>query len=244
MTEPAIDDISAFFAGLPRQSPGSDADTLAALALVPELPPAPRVADLACGTGAATLLLAERLQAPVTAIDQSRLFLAQLAQEATLRGLGDLVSPVLGDMAVPPIAEESLDLLWCEGAAYLLGFDAALVRWRNLLRPGGYAVVSECCWLTKNPSLQARTFWYAAYPAMRTVEENTERAAGAGYSVLATHAVSAECWRAFADSLEHALMVRDKQIDPDLARLIRKEIAAFRGPPGEFTYVFYVLQRR
>lgn len=240
--------ILAFFAQLPRQSPGSAAQTAAALALVPELPANPRVADMGCGTGAATLVLAERLNVPVVAVDHTPEFLEALRAEAARRGLSDRVETVAGDMANPPIPDGSLDLLWSEGAAYSLGFDAALVRWRSLLRPTGFAVVSECSWLVSNPGLRARTFWYAAYPAMRTVLENIERAEGVGgYELLYTHILPPDCWAAYADSLESGLeqlAAGGQTLDPELALQLRKEIALFRETGDEFSYVYYVLACR
>lgn len=239
--------ILSFFAQLPRQSPGSEAETLAALGHLPELPAVPRIADLACGTGAATLVLAERLQAPILALDQSPEFIERLRDQAAARGLADRIEPVVGDMASPPVPEASLDLLWCEGAAYILGFDAALARWRSLLKPTGFAVVSECSWLVPNPGLAARTFWYAAYPAMRTVLENIERAEGAGYELLATHTLPPACWAAYAASLEAGLAdlaARGQALDPEFARALAKEIALFRNTGEEFSYVYYVLARR
>jgi len=239
--------IPGFFAGLPRQFPGSEADTLAALGQLPSLPPSACVAEFACGTGAATLALAARLEAPVLALDPSADFLARLRERAAARGLGDRIEPVVGDLANPPVPDSFLDLLWCEGAAYILGFDAALVRWRACLRPTGFAVVSECSWLVPNPGLQARTFWYAAYPAMRTVLENIERAEGAGYELLATHILPPDRWAAWADSLEgrlDALAARGETLDPAFVRALAREIALYRNTGEEFSAVYYVLARK
>jgi SAM-dependent methyltransferase len=56
------------FEGLPRQGPGSDACTRAALRRLGELPAAPRVLDLGCGSGRSALVLAETLRTKVVAI--------------------------------------------------------------------------------------------------------------------------------------------------------------------------------
>lgn len=239
--------IHDFFARLPRQSPGSAEDTLAALGHLPGLPPGARVADFGCGTGAATLTLAERLGGPVLALDSAPGLLARLRQQAAARGLLARIEAVVADMANPPVREASLDLLWSEGAAYLVGFDAALARWRPLLRPTGFAVVSECSWLVPNPGLRSRTFWYAAYPAMRTVLENIERAEGAGYELLATHILPPDRWTEYAASLEQGLAdaaARGEAMDPEFARSLAREIALFRDTEEEFSYVFYILARR
>ena len=248
MTDLREASILAFFAQLPRQSPGSAAQTAKALALLPELPQNASVADLGCGTGAATLVLAERLRTPVLAVDQTPEFLEKLNQSAIERGLGELVEAVVGDIANPPVPDGALDLLWSEGAAYILGFDAALARWRSLLKPTGFAVVSECSWLVPNPGIKARTFWYAAYPSMRTVLENIERAEGVGgYELLYTHVLPPECWAAYAQSLERALgelEARGETLEREVMQALRKEIELFRDTREEFSYVYYILARR
>lgn len=248
MTDFSEASILAFFAGLPRQSPGSEEQTAAALSLLPELPQNARVADLACGTGAATLVLAERLRAHILALDQAPEFLEKLKEAAAARGLANRIETVVADMASPPVPESSLDLLWCEGAAYILGFDAALARWRDLLKPTGFAVVSECSWLVPNPGIKARTFWYSAYPDMRTVVENIGRAEGVGgYELLFTHIMPPECWAAYAEHLDRALAeltARGEALDPEFTRALRREIELFLNTGEEFSYVYYVLARR
>lgn len=248
MTDFAEASILAFFAGLPRQSPGSEEQTAAALSLLPELPQNARVADLACGTGAATLVLAEHLGTSILALDQTPEFLEKLMQDAAMRGLSERIETIVGDMANPPIPDGSLDLLWCEGAAYILGFDAALARWRDLLKSTGFAVVSECSWLVPNPGIKARSFWYSAYPAMRTVLENIERVEGiGGYELLFTHTLPPACWATYAQSMEGALAelsARGEALDPEITRALHKEIELFRNTGEEFSYVYYVLGRR
>ena len=61
--------IAAFFAGLDRQGPGDDAQTRRALSFIDGLPPRPRIADIGCGTGRQTAVLASALDGPVTAVD-------------------------------------------------------------------------------------------------------------------------------------------------------------------------------
>ena len=36
-----------------------------------------------------------------------------------------------------PFGEEELDMIWCEGAIYNIGFERGLKEWRKYLKPGG-----------------------------------------------------------------------------------------------------------
>ncbi|WP_058022985.1 methyltransferase [Pseudohongiella spirulinae] len=69
-------DFMTAFQTLERWGPGSDADTLRALQQVPGKPQ--RIADIGCGKGLATLLLAQHTQAHITAIDTEAGALARL----------------------------------------------------------------------------------------------------------------------------------------------------------------------
>ena len=128
------------FETLPRQGPGSDACTREALRRLPALPAAPRVLDLGCGTGASTLVLAATLRTSVIAVDIHQPFLDQLRATAQARGLAPLIETRCADIRSPGVPPGSIDLLWSEGALYLLGFEQGLRLWRPLLAPGGCLV--------------------------------------------------------------------------------------------------------
>ncbi|MEV4383080.1 class I SAM-dependent methyltransferase [Streptosporangium sp. NPDC049644] len=121
--------VTAFFAlhdGLPRQGPGSDATTSRLLALAGPLPPRPRVLDIGCGPGRASLVLAEEAAAQVTALDLHQPFLDELTRAAAARGVGHAIRTIRASMADLPFPSESFDLIWAEGSAYHIGFDTAL----------------------------------------------------------------------------------------------------------------------
>ena len=57
-----------------------------------------------------------------------------------------------GDMRQLDFEPASFDLIWCEGAAYIMGVEAALRAWRPLLKPGGRLALSEAAWLRPEPA--------------------------------------------------------------------------------------------
>lgn len=61
--------ICAYFAALERQGPGSPAATVQAMDFVDNLSATSRIADIGCGTGGQTMVLAAHTPARITGID-------------------------------------------------------------------------------------------------------------------------------------------------------------------------------
>ena len=110
--------------------------------LEPELPPAPAsVADLACGTGSLSLLLADHGY-EVTGID-----LAPRMLELAEAKLGGRARFVLGDVADPPLPAGAFDVVLARHILFALADpEAAMARWAGLLAPGGRLVLIEGFW--------------------------------------------------------------------------------------------------
>jgi SAM-dependent methyltransferase len=239
--EPQLDPLVVeFFAGLPQQGPGSDGDSAAALAVIQsKLPRAPAVADLGCGTGRSTLFLAEQLKTGIVAVELEPLFCERLARDAAARHL--VIDVRQGHMADPPIQAASLDLVWSEGAAYLIGFAEALRRWRALLKPGGFCVVSECTWLKADPPPDIARFFAEGYPDMADIPSNVGRACAAGYELVTTQILLGEAWARYYGPIRRAL--RERKVAGALARELETELGLFDRSAGSYGYVFYVLRR-
>ncbi len=162
---------------LEREGPGSDASTSRALDIVKKhwaKPESPVVVDMACGPGAQTLLLTRELPgARIHAIDLHEPFLKQL--DAKLDKIEDDafcaedVQTICADMNTWE-PEGSVDLVWCEGAAYIMGVARALARWNTWLKPGGFVALTEAVWLTESPHPEAAEMW-EEYSAMGSIED-------------------------------------------------------------------------
>src|SRR5262249_50445732 len=107
-------------------------------------------------------------------------YLRQLEAAAAAEGLGDRVRTRCADFRGLEDLPGSVDLLWSEGAIYILGWIEGLTRWRPLLRNGGAMALTECTWLTDARPAEAAAFWREGYPAMGTVTSNCEAARRAG----------------------------------------------------------------
>ncbi len=231
------------FEATPRQGPGSVASTRRALRSLPEGLRVARALDLGCGTGGSTLVLAEETGAQVTAVDIHAPFLDTLRSQAEQRGLGDRITTVVGDMADTGSLDSGYDLLWAEGSAYSIGFEAALRGWRSLLRPGGCLVLTELAWFVPEPSPPARAFFADEYPDMQGEAMRIEQARAAGYEVVDSFRLPPGDWHAYYAGVANALTdAIARHGDRDLYASLRREQQTYETYGDEYGYLCLVLQ--
>jgi SAM-dependent methyltransferase len=136
-------------------------------------------------------------------------------------------------------------VVWAEGSAYLMGFDAALRAWRRLLVPGGVLVLTEAEWITPEPAPAARAFWDPAYPGMRTTDANVRAALAAGWTVAATYLLPDADWDAYYGPLAARIEeLRREGIDPAMLDEVGREIDVRRRHGADYGYTGYVLRPR
>jgi serine/threonine-protein kinase HipA len=236
-------------AQLPREGPGDDATTRRALAALGSLSERPDILDVGCGPGAQTLVLARETGGSITAVDLHQPFLDELQRRARTAGLAERIAVVRASMTDLPFAPASFDVIWSEGAIFVMGFAAGLTSWRRLLRERGALVVSELTWLTETPPEPARAFWAAGYPGMQTLAENRAAVERAGYHQIAEITLPHAAWfTEYLAPLERRIdeLAAARPDDAALARFLdgeRAEIDVARRYGDSFGYVFYVMRK-
>jgi SAM-dependent methyltransferase len=134
--------ICEYFSSLERQGPGSSEITLKALSFIDNLTIESRIADIGCGTGGQTMVLAKNAPGQITGIDLFPDFVNLFTENARKLNLQERVNAIVGNMENLLFDEGELDLIWSEGAIYNIGFERGLNEWRKFLKTGGYLVVS------------------------------------------------------------------------------------------------------
>lgn len=229
-----------------RQGPGDDSFSLEILRRLPELPSACVIADLGCGTGVASLLLAREFQQEILCVDTSEAFLLALTRKAESAGLGHLVTTLCADMGSLDPEEHRIDLLWSEGAAYNLTFEGAMRKWRPLMAENGIAVVSELSWFGSDRPLEVEDYWNAAYPEMADEQSNIESAERHGFELHFTERLPSDAWwKNYYNPLSNRLDALADSPSRTLQEAIletRQEIELFRKYSVYFGYSFYALK--
>jgi len=239
--------VDLLFADMDKLSPSDDSLSLYVLRSLPEHRFAV-VVDAGCGAGRQTFVLADELKTPIHAVDSYQPFLDRLIHRAKEKGLAELMRTHCMDMKDIPTVFPTIDLLWAEGAAYNIGFANALTTWAKAIRPDGFAVVSELCWLRENKIPDAaKEFFRSGYPEMQSVEQNIQTAEEAGYELFNTYTLPKPTWvKDYYDILEpraKSLLNHSDVAVRDFAIETLKEIETFQIAEDSYGYVFYVLQR-
>lgn len=198
--------------GLKRQGPGSPESVKRALEFLKPWSRFERIADLGCGTGGGTMILAEYLPGKIVGLDMFPDFVDRFNEISRRKGWEERVSAVVGNMENLPFQRESFDLIWSEGAIDGIGFEKGIRHWHDFLKTGGYIAVTCPSWITSEQPAVVEKFWSEAGSHLDSVGNNIEIMQKCGYQFIASFTLPEECWT------EHYFIPREAEI----SRLLEK----------------------
>jgi SAM-dependent methyltransferase len=233
-----------------RQGPGGDDETSLAVSLsglrgATNL----KIADIGCGTGASTLVLARELDAHITAVDFCPEFLTKLEDVAARAGVADRITTLSASMEALPFAEAAYDAIWSEGAIYNMGFAAGVQAWSNYLKPNGILAVSELTWLTDQRPEELQKHWEREYPEVDTASGKMAVLERLGFSPIGYFPLSEYCW---LDNYYRPMQQRfsgylDRHKDSEAAREIvaaeENEISLYERHKAFVSYGYYIARK-
>jgi SAM-dependent methyltransferase len=242
---PIIDLIIEVHIGLQRQGPGSQEMTAKALSFL-DIAGISRAADLGCGTGGQTMILAHNLRGSIVGLDQIPDFIAALNARALKQGLQDRVSGIAGSMENLPFQKEEFDLIWSEGAIDAIGFEKGLTHWNSFLKMNGYVAVSCPCWFTDEHPAEVERFWADAGSGLNTIEHNISAMQRAGYAPITVFTLPERCFtdnyfapRAEAEKVLLARHAGNKTAEAYVAN-DKYEVELYSKYKQLYGYAFYI----
>lgn len=233
-------------AGLKRQGPGSSEMTLKALSFIENLDKNSQVADLGCGTGGQTMLLAQNIQGNIVGLDFMPDFINAFNNDAEKQSLSDRVKGITGSMDNLPFEQRSFDLIWSEGAIDNIGFKNGLEYWNIFLKTGGYIAVTCPSWFTEIQPDEVKKFWNDAGSELDTIAHNVDIMQKSGYSFCAAFALPENCWtdnyyipRTIAETEMLKKYTGNKSVEEFIARN-KAEVSLYEKYKEYYGYAFYI----
>ncbi len=236
--------------GLDRQGPGSPETVEQALGFLKPFHQFSQIADLGCGTGGQTMLLAQHLSGTITGLDMFPDFIEKFNENAKAHNYENRVKGIVGTMEQLPFQRKSLDLIWSEGAIDGIGFQKGLSHWHDFLKEGGFVAVTCPSWLTVEQPAVVEQFWLDAGSRLDSVSNNIQTMQKCGYEFIAAFALPKQCWT------ENYFMPREATIN----RLLEKysgnetvieyaasnqyEVELYSKYGQYYGYVFYIGKAR
>ena len=238
--------ICEYYSGVERQGPGSPEATIKALSFIDNLTDESKIADIGCGTGGQTMILANHTSGRITGIDLFQTFIDLFNENSQKLGLQDRVNGVVCSMDNLPFQNEELDLIWSEGAIYNIGFARGISEWHKFLKAGGFIAVSEASWFTEERPAEIDSFWKDAYPEIDTISRKVTQIQKAGYIPIATFVLPENCWtehfyapQVFAQE-RFLKKYADEKAAVELVENERHEAELYYKYKEFYGYVFYV----
>ncbi len=238
--------ICEYYSNLERQGPGSPEMTIKALSFIDNLTPNSLIADIGCGTGGQTMVLAQHAPGHITGIDLFSYFIDLFNINSQKLHLQNRVRGIVGSMDNLSFKDEELDLIWSEGAIYNIGFNRGLNEWRKFLKQGGYLAVTEASWFTEERPAEIDKFWVDAYPEIDTIPNKVAQMQKAGYIPVATFILPENCWidHFFAPQVQLQELFLKKysgnKTAEDFIAYDRYEAQLYNKYKEYYGYVFYI----
>jgi cyclopropane fatty-acyl-phospholipid synthase-like methyltransferase len=234
------------YASLPRQGPGLPKYTIAALSQTDlQKRKNPSILELGCGTGGATVTLAQAFPCQILATDVFEEVLNPLREKCKKLTFKGKIEVKNMDMRMKDISSlGKFDAIWAEGSLFIMGFKNGFEHWKKAIKPGGWMVVSDLAWLTENPPKEVKEYFDSIYP-MKTIEENVKIIKETGFEEVKTLVMEKDGWMDEFYTPQNELMQKLMKNESDQKRIEmlkekQKEIEIYEKYWESYSYAFYI----
>ncbi len=163
-------------------------------------------------------------------------------------GLQGRIRTVNASMDALPFEPGQFDLIWSEGAIFIVGFEQGLSLWKPFLKKGGYMVVSDAAWFVPNPPQELVQWWAKKGYVPKTEDQLREQVDKAGLRVVATYRLPEAGWW---ENYHVPMLARIDELrkthgsDPARAALLDsfvEEAETYRKYKRYYGYTFFIMQ--
>ena len=147
-----------------------------------------------------------------------------------------------------PFEKEQFDLIWSEGAIFIIGFEEGLNAWKPLVKKGGHIVVSDAAWFEPEPPQELVQWWEKEGYIPKTEDHLREQVKNAGLRLIATYRLPEAGWwdYYYVPMLARITELRKTHgADPLLAAILdsfKNEAEMYRKYKRYYGYTFFIMQ--
>jgi ubiquinone/menaquinone biosynthesis C-methylase UbiE len=238
-----------YFRKAPRQGPGSECTTKLAAGFIENIGRDLNILDVGCGAGRQTIQLAKYLRCNITALDFFPAMLDEFNSRVHEADLCTCIKSVRGSMDNMPFQDEEFDLIWSEGAIFIMGFKNGIKEWRKFVKKGGYIAVTDASWLTTTRPDEINNYWNNCYPDIDSISNNINAIEEAGYIPVASFVLPEDCW---IENYYLPLMKHDEEFlkrhnySEDAKAVVNETSEEYRMYTiykDYYSYVFYIMKK-
>ena len=233
----------------PREGPGNFESTKKAFESLIDLPLEPKILDIGCGPGEQTFDLLEISDAQITAVDYYQQYLDSIKKKLNSTHFKNRLKIFKQDMNHLDFEDECFDVIWSEGAIYIMGFENGLNVWKKFLKPGGYIAVTEITWIKDNSPQDLCSYWIEAYPGIQSIDNNLKTIEKCGYKPVNHFILPKEAWWEYYNPIIKKLPALKEKYknDQEASAVIAEEeneIELYKKYSNYYGYVFYIMQKQ
>jgi ubiquinone/menaquinone biosynthesis C-methylase UbiE len=234
---------------LPRCGPGENESTRRAFNFIPRQSKQPFILDIGCGPGVQTLELARISNGKIIAIDNHQAFLDKLMKTAKQEGLVENINLINMSMLDMDFDDNTFDIIWSEGALYIMGFQNGIKRCHQLLKNNGFLAVTELVYLTHDPPALLAEYFENEYPDIKDVKSNIDLIQNEGFDLISNFTLPESAWlNSYYQPIEEELpRLYSKYQGNNIALSVfdgfRKEIDLYKKYSRFYGYEFFIMEK-
>mgnify|MGYP001037014457 CR=1 FL=1 len=234
---------------IPREGPGNNDSTKQAITMLKDIPSNPNILDIGCGPGMQTIELAENMNGKIYAIDIHKPFLDRLLETTIHKNVSHKIEAKEMSMFSLEFEEDNFDVIWCEGAIFIIGFEKGIQEWKKYIKKGGYLVVSEISWLRKDIPEEPKNYWEHDYPEIKGIVDNMRIIEKQGYLPVGHFVIPEKgWWEDYYNPLTDRISklrkkyINNKEANDRMDNTLR-EIELYKRYSDCYGYVFYIMKK-
>ncbi len=234
---------------LPRSGPGGNEHTERAFNAIPARFQEPLILDIGCGQGMQTIELAKISNGKIIALDNHSAFFDMLMKKAKKEGVEKNIAPRNMSMLDMNFKDKSFDIIWSEGALYIMGFQNGLKKTRFLLKDNGFLAITQLVYTTSNPPDEVLEYFHKEYPDIKNIQEQIEIIKKENFNLILNFTLPKSAWfNNYYLPMEKELYILNKKYKGNKEALsmfyaLQKEIDFYRKFSEFFGYEFFIMQK-